>query len=487
MVLTLLSRCLGVVKAMVTSHYFGAGALNDAINFAYNIPNNARKLFAEGAFSASYIPSFAKNKERRDKTQKLASLLLTVQLLFFIPVIVLTFLFGRNIITALSAFQNAEQIKIASTLLPLFTVFLTFISFGSIFSGILQAHSLFFMVGLCPIFYSGSVILAIIFFAPQYSYLAFGYGTIVGSFLQFLSCFFACNRLGLKLSLSFDFKDKDFVSVMKRLLPISLTNIIALLSQQITYYLASFLSEGSISAFANSIILYQTPYGIFFTAIATVYYPIFSDDKNDTLDALNKSLVDLFTFLLPSSLALLTLSKEIISALFQHGAFKLENTLLTNQVASIYFIALSIMGGFSLLQRYNIARGNHWYTTGVIIITTSLDLLLSFIMIKTIHNVIALPLAFIISQGFGILLLFIKVKGFDFKKWMKSISKLVLCNLPLLIFCLVIKSLRLTYYMQGTTIKGLLLTVALGLLMIVITLISYIIFKVPFLRALKKN
>ncbi len=487
MFLTLLSRCLGVVKAMATSHYFGAGALNDAISFAYNIPNNARKLFAEGAFSSAYIPTFKESASDRERTQALTSRLLTIQLLFFIPMILLTFYFGTDIITMLSAFQSDELIKISATLLPLFTIFLTFISFGALFSGILQANSLFFMVGLCPIFYSGSVILAIIFFAPQYSYLAFGYGTIVGSFLQFLSCFLACRKLGLRLSLSFDFKDKDLLIVMKRLLPIALTNIIALLSQQVTYYLASLLPEGSISAFANSIILYQTPYGIFYTAIATVYYPIFSSKEIDTLQPFKKSLIDLFTFLLPSSIALFTLSKEIISALFQHGAFTLENTLLTSNVASIYFVALTIMGFCSLLQRYNMARDNNWYMTRVIITTTVLDLGLSYIMIKAFDNVVALPIAFALSQAVGIVLFFLKIKGFEYKPFFKELLKILLCNIPLVVLCVVIKHLHLSYYAQGSTLKGLLITVALALSMVIVTLISYIVFKVPFLRALKRK
>src|SRR5690606_39904832 len=55
-VMTLLSRVLGMVRAMVVANYFGSGAAADAFFIAFKIPNFLRRLFAEGAFAQAFVP-----------------------------------------------------------------------------------------------------------------------------------------------------------------------------------------------------------------------------------------------------------------------------------------------------------------------------------------------------------------------------------------------------------------------------------------------
>jgi integral membrane protein MviN len=486
---TLLSRVLGVVKAMVTTHFFGAGAIADAINFAYNIPNSARKLFAEGAFSTSYIPSFSAFVSDDERTNRLTSVLLGFQLVLFIPIILLSFLFSKNVIELFSAFENPEQIAVASSLLPLFTVFLCFISFGAVFSGILQARSSFLMVGICPVFYSLSVILGIVFFAPGYGPLAFGLATIVGAFAQALSCAIIVKRLGLRVSFSLHFSDPDFLDVLRRMVPVTLTSLFAIFSQQITYSFASMLPEGSITAFANSIILYQTPYGIFFTAIATVYYPVFNraQDEKERSGELMKGLSDLFCFLLPSSIILIAMGRDIIAVLFQHGAFTADNTLMTYRVAEIYFAILVPLGFYSLLQRYCYSINRYWYTTIVTLSVSALDLALTYFFIVRMESPVALPIAFAVSQVVGLVLLFIKVRNFDWLSFFKALMKLVVANIPIAVAAFCYAGFVPDYSFAGTTLKSFLTAFASGVIFVVLLLVSYIVFRIPFMRAIRRK
>jgi putative peptidoglycan lipid II flippase len=54
------SRILGVVREQVLAAYFGAGNAMDAYNVAFRIPNLVRDLFAEGAMSAAFVPTFTR-------------------------------------------------------------------------------------------------------------------------------------------------------------------------------------------------------------------------------------------------------------------------------------------------------------------------------------------------------------------------------------------------------------------------------------------
>ena len=112
MVMTLCSRLLGIIKARVISSVFGAGALADSINYAYTIPNNLRKLFAEGALSQAYLPLMGKDNGKEEST--FISQLLSFQTLLFIPLIALTFIFSDRFITVASGFTDRMQIETAS-------------------------------------------------------------------------------------------------------------------------------------------------------------------------------------------------------------------------------------------------------------------------------------------------------------------------------------------------------------------------------------
>ena len=64
---TLLSRLTGFVRDVLTATYMGAGATADAFFIAFQFPNLFRSLFAEGAFSASFVPIFTQTLARDGK------------------------------------------------------------------------------------------------------------------------------------------------------------------------------------------------------------------------------------------------------------------------------------------------------------------------------------------------------------------------------------------------------------------------------------
>ena len=57
-----LSRILGLVRDQFFANLFGAGLYNDAWLVAFRIPNLLRDLFAEGALSAAFLPTFKRKR-----------------------------------------------------------------------------------------------------------------------------------------------------------------------------------------------------------------------------------------------------------------------------------------------------------------------------------------------------------------------------------------------------------------------------------------
>ena len=58
--LTLVSRVLALVRDTLQASYVGAGFASDAFFVAFRLPNLFRRLFAEGAFSAAFVPLFGR-------------------------------------------------------------------------------------------------------------------------------------------------------------------------------------------------------------------------------------------------------------------------------------------------------------------------------------------------------------------------------------------------------------------------------------------
>src|SRR6266487_3058184 len=57
---TMTSRVLALARETAIAYLFGAGNDMDAYNVAFRVPNLLRDLFAEGAISASFIPTFTR-------------------------------------------------------------------------------------------------------------------------------------------------------------------------------------------------------------------------------------------------------------------------------------------------------------------------------------------------------------------------------------------------------------------------------------------
>src|SRR5262245_60081271 len=98
---TLTSRILGLVREQVLAAVFGAGNEMDAFVVAFRIPNLVRDLFAEGAMSAAFIPTFTRQLALRGKSAawRLGNSVLNGLLLVTGALVLLAMVFAGPIVT----------------------------------------------------------------------------------------------------------------------------------------------------------------------------------------------------------------------------------------------------------------------------------------------------------------------------------------------------------------------------------------------------
>lgn len=500
MVCTLLSRLLGIVKARAISGVFGASGTADVINFTFNIPNSFRKLFAEGALTSAYIPVFAANiqddPERLTESRKLMAALIGFQVLLFIPLVAVTWLCAPRIVSFLSDFSDPSQIRLSAGLLGWFMIFLATISIGSIFNGMLQCHGSFFTAAAAPLLFSLSVIGSVLYASRYIGAYSMALGTVVGGVLQAGCSYVRLRRYGYRLRVSFNFKSSSFLRVMAGWWPVTVTALVAVISQQVAFYFASSLPEGSITAFNNAIIFWQTPYGIFFTAISTVFFPLMSrhyhaDDKVALADSIAKGLQYLATFLVPSAILLIALRDESVSAVLQTGRFTVADTLLTADVLFWYLLGMLFVAWYGYLQRYCYSIGRYVSTLIVSIAVAVIDIAATWFLIERGSGIVALPIANSLSYLVGFIILYmmavLPLQEFSHAGLLLSVGKILLANIPLAAACAGYKALGLVWWQNGSTLMNLLRLAGLFAVAMAVVLVSYLVCRIEFISVLLRR
>ncbi len=74
--LTMVSRVLGFARDILMAAMLGAGGVADAFIVAFKLPNFFRRLFAEGAFNAAFVPIFSDLLPALDRLDRPAGLIL---------------------------------------------------------------------------------------------------------------------------------------------------------------------------------------------------------------------------------------------------------------------------------------------------------------------------------------------------------------------------------------------------------------------------
>lgn len=495
MLCTLASRVLGIVRARVLGSVFGASGTADVINFTFNIPNNFRKIFAEGAINASIIPYFSRLIESEDTKapKRLFALLCTYQTLILLPLVLVSYLYGEPLLAFFSDF-DAGQLILGARLLPFFMAYLLTISVGSIFNGLLHCHRSFFHSHAAPLLFSFSVIFGVQFMHPYFGAMSMAYSALAGGVLQGAYSYLVVRRYGYRLKVAFDTRGTAFKPLMKSWVQMVFSSIIVVIAQMVAFWFASSLSEGSVTAFSNSLIFWQAPYGIFFNAIAAVSFPLmcraYGLGRHDELQKISReALINLLTFLLPSTILLFAISKESVSAVLQTGNYTLADAENTAHILRYYLLGMTSAAWFSLLQRIGYSAERHKTMTVVTAFMSILDIALMWLFISFGFGIIALPLASIISFSLCFILLAYILRDlyplFTDKALFKGVLRVLVANIPLLALSIFYSFLDMSWYESGSTLANLGMVVFLGSVGVALTILSYTIANIPFLRLLR--
>jgi putative peptidoglycan lipid II flippase len=171
---TMASRLLGVVREMVLASLFGASATPamDAFNVAFRVPNLVRDLFAEGAMTAAFVPTFTKTLQTRGREAawRLGNLVINTLLVVTGAIVVLAILFADPITRTIASGAKFAAVpgKLALTthLTRIMMPFLTTVAVAVAVMGMLNALHRFFLPALSPAMFNVVTILGAFLIVP---------------------------------------------------------------------------------------------------------------------------------------------------------------------------------------------------------------------------------------------------------------------------------------------------------------------------------
>jgi len=393
--LTLFSRVLGFLRDMLSAAIFGTGIVYDAFLLAFIIPNLFRKLLAEGALSAAFIPVYADYIKQgdREKSARFLSSVFTVLFVVLAAIAIAGAIAGSGLGFGISA---PGKWKLTFHLFPVMIIYVIPICLVGLAAGILNSHNHFAMPAFAPVMLnvlwiaglsvawllSGEISTMIIILALT---------VVLAGFVQFLLQVPVMKRRGVSLRLmpvKTALKHPGVRQVEKLWLPVAFGLAIFQVNTLGDSLIAMiFVKDGggvSVLYYANRMI--QFPLALIGIAVATALFPtlsrLLSEGKIKKFAlTFNESMLGVMFVTIPAAVGLAVLSTPVIRLIFERGKFDAFSTSRTS-LTLVFYCATIVSGSvFHLLTRafYSLKDTRTPVKIGAIVV--ALNVLLNLILV----------------------------------------------------------------------------------------------------------
>ncbi len=352
--LTLVSRLLGLVREVVFAALLGASLYADAFRIAFRIPNLLRDLFAEGALSAAFVPTYAHAlKQGRPAAFALANRVLTLLALLLGVLVVLATICAGPIVGALAPgyAEVPGKAELSILLTRVMMPFLPLVAFAAVAMGMLNAEGRFAMPAFSPAMFN---VMAIGWGIGLWAWglpahqvvLGWSLGTLLGGLAQFLVQVPALKRLGWRFRPEWAPHDPG----LRRMAHLMAPAVVGLAAVQINLFINSrFASHeaGAVSWLDYAFRLLYLPIGLFGVALGTIAMAGLAQRAADQdMDGLRTTLrqsVSMLAYLtIPATVGLMVLRRPIVRLLYERGAFGPSDTEATS--AALFLYAFGLVG-----------------------------------------------------------------------------------------------------------------------------------------------
>jgi putative peptidoglycan lipid II flippase len=361
--LTMASRVLGFIRQVLIAGVIGASGnpVADAFWAAFRLPNMFRRLFAEGAFQAAFVPLFQGKLIGEDqKAARQFAEEIMAALVFILTILTVAVEFAAPLFVHLIASgfaEDPEKFDLATFYLRIMFPYLACMSIVGLLSGILNSLDRFMAYAGAPLLLNICQIGAIILYADAEIHItgeALAWATMISGVLQLALLVWGAHKQGYLLK----WRLPRWTPGVSRMLRLGTPGFISAGAIQINLIIGTNIASqepGAVSWLMNADQLYQLPLSVVGIALGVVLLPMLSrrvkeGDEKGATHALNRSL-ELSLFLtLPASAAFIVMAEPICDALFRGlatdalGLFGGRSSAFTETDVAMTGMALAFFG-----------------------------------------------------------------------------------------------------------------------------------------------
>lgn len=329
--LTGISRLLGFVRDILIAAVIGTGPVADAFFVAFRFPNFFRRLFAEGAFNAAFVPLFSRRLEAEGETAArhyaedvLAVLLAVLMALTVAAIVAMPWLMH---VIAPGFSDDPEKFDLAVQLTRLTFPYLMFMALVALYGGILNALYKFAAFAAAPIILNVFFIVALVTIIPTTGAPGpvLAWTVTLAGIAQFAALAWSAQRAGMALRLP----RPRLTPGVRRTLRLMGPGVLSAGALQLNLVIGTIIASWQASAvsylyYADRV--YQLPLGLIGIAFGVVLLPDLSrklraGQFQAAMHSLNRGLELAMLLSVPAAVALIVIPGPIVGVLFERGAF----------------------------------------------------------------------------------------------------------------------------------------------------------------------
>jgi len=368
--LTAISRIFGFVRDIAYSHFFGANQLLDAWIIAFRIPNLSRRLFGEGAASASFIPVYSEALYTdRDQAARLANTVVTV---LFMILAALVLAGEAGIWLYYSFLAKTTETRLILSLSSIMLPYMLFVCTVAMLAGVLNVHRHFASPAAAPIVLNIFIIATILLtgwwlgFEPRQQLFCVAVAVLIAGVVQIAIQIRPLQRSGVSIRPAWQVHSKSFKKILllmgPMILGLTVTQVNTLADDLIAWWFSGSEEKGRFFEFLGAQIqypmwrgsvshlyyaqrLYQLPLGVLGISLATAIFPVMSaaaarKDFPRLRAIISKGLRATVFVAVPATVGLIIVAGPLISAAFEHGRFTKQDTAMVARTLTFYAFGL---------------------------------------------------------------------------------------------------------------------------------------------------
>lgn len=443
---TMASRIFGLVREQVMAYLFGAGNAVDAFNVAFRIPNLVRDLFAEGAMSAAFVPTFTRHLsgQGRPAAWRLGNNVINALVVATAGVVLLGMVFAEPLVGVLAGEYREVPgkfeltVQMTRVMLP----YLTLVALAAAFMGMLNSLDRYFVPALAPALFNVGSIVVTLAMIPVLTSLgwpvihAMAIGVLAGGVCQLLLQWPLLRREGYRYAPLLNPREPGLRQVLVLMGPGTLGLAATQVNVFVNTWLATGEGTGAVSWLGYAFRIMYLPLGIFGVSIATAALPAISrraaeHDLAGMRQTVSSGLSMMFCLNVPATFGLAVLAEPIVSLLFERGAFTAGDTRATAAALVCYAVGLT---GYSVVKIasptfYTLHESRVPVAVSVISVLTNAALNVALVRIIGYQGLaLGTSVTALLNGGLLLLLLRRRIGGIDGRRLASVASRVMLAS-----------------------------------------------------------